>query len=132
MNQNAEWTKEDRGRAVEALREERSTEKLWDCVVAFQGYPFFTVTGLPFQYTLKIGKDGTFTRELIVDRRQESKSLAWSSVVLAFEKAKEMAGRIQRPKAIGDIRGISYVYCLLWRFGVIEVPEKIERKLRGE
>lgn len=36
------------------------------------------------------------------------------------------------PKAIGDIRGISYIYSLFWRFGVITVPEEAEKKLRGE
>ena len=35
------------------------------------------------------------------------------------------------PEEIADVRGISYVYSLLWRFGVIMVPEDVERKLRG-
>lgn len=36
------------------------------------------------------------------------------------------------PKAIGDIRGISYIYSLLWRFTLIDVPEEARKKLRGE
>lgn len=40
--------------------------------------------GLPFQYKLKVGRNGRFTKELWVDRREDSKSLAWSSVKLAF------------------------------------------------
>ena len=36
-----------------------------------------------------------------------------------------------RPKEIADVRGISYSYSLLWRFGVITVPEEVEDKLRG-
>ena len=38
----------------------------------------------------------------------------------------------EKPKAIGDIRGISYIYPMLWRFGVIKVPEEVEQKLRGK
>lgn len=90
------------------------------------------MTGLPFQYTLKKGRDGQPTRELLIDRRQDSKTLAWSSVVMAFEKAQEIQGIVKKPKAIGDIRGISYIYPMLWRFGVITVPEQIENKLKGK
>lgn len=65
-----------------------------------------------------------------MNRRKESKSVVWSSVKLAFEKAMEMQGAvIDRPKALGDIRGISYIYPMLYRFGIIEVPEKIAKKM---
>ena len=49
---------------------------------------FKTATGLPFRYKLKVGKNGEYNRELLIDRREKSKSLAWSSVVLAFENSK--------------------------------------------
>ena len=51
---------------------------LWDAVVAFQKYPFHTVTGLPFTYELKKGRNGDYNRELIIDRRSESKTIVWS------------------------------------------------------
>lgn len=35
------------------------------------------------------------------------------------------------PKAIGQIFGISYVYSLFWKFGLIRVPAKVEEKLRA-
>lgn len=38
----------------------------------------------------------------------------------------------EKPKAIGDIRGISYIYPMLWRFGIILVPEEVELRLRGK
>lgn len=99
----------------------------------FQGYTFHTVSGLPFTYRLKVGRDGEFTKELFIDRRENSKSLSWSPVRIAFERAVEKQGTVlDRPKAIGDIRGISYIYSLLWRFRVITVPEEAEKKLRGE
>ena len=100
--------------------------------MAFKGYLFYTATGLPFMYTVGIGRHGEATREIRIDRCQGSKSLVWSSVRLAFDKAVRTEGIIERPKAIGDIRGISYLYSMLWRFGVIRVPDAIEQKLKGK
>ncbi len=118
--------------AVEALREMPAEEQLWDCIVAFQNAPFYTSSGLPFTYTLKIGRNGAYTKELFIDRRKGSKSLAWSSIRMAFEKvlkAQELPVFFERPKAIGDIRGISYIYPMLWRFGLVAVPDKIYREM---
>lgn len=58
-----------RHQAVTELAGECTEENLWKCVMAFQGYPFFTSSGLPFTYTLKTGRDGTYTKELFIDRR---------------------------------------------------------------
>ncbi|MBO6214332.1 MAG: hypothetical protein J6N76_02210 [Lachnospiraceae bacterium] len=112
------------------LSDDMSEDKLWEAVVAFQNYPFHTATGLPFVYELKKGRNGKYNKELIVSRRMESKTVVWSSVMMAFQKALELQGEIiDRPKALGDIRGVSYIYPMLYRFGVIEVPEKIARKM---
>jgi hypothetical protein len=93
---------------------------LWEAIVAFQDYPFHTISGLPFTYVLKTGRDGTFNRELLVSRRKESKSLAWSSVMLALRNAERLRGQvITRPKDLGDIRGISYIYAIFVRFGIV-------------
>lgn len=35
----------------------------------------------------------------------------------------------EKPKALGDIRGVSYIYPILWRFGLIRVSEKTEKAL---
>lgn len=51
---------------------------------------------------------------------------------LAFEQAIIRRGTVfARPKEIADVRGISYSYSLLWRFGLIKVPEKVASKLQG-
>ena len=52
-----------------------------------------------------------------------------SSVVLAFENSKRVSEEVKKPKALGDIRGVSYIYPILWRFGLIRVPEAIEKKM---
>ena len=50
--------------------------------------------------------------------------------MLAFESALRFRGEVvPRPKALGDIRGISYIYPLLYRFGIIDVPEKAEETM---
>ena len=108
---------------------------LWDCIIGFQGYPFYTVSGLPFSYKLKTGRNGQPTKELWIDRREHSKSLAWSSVCLAFENVVKMQNGqdfaekrplIMRPKGMGDIRGVSYIYPIFYKFGLIRIPEKAE------
>ena len=114
---------------VRLLKEIPSEENLWQSIIAFQNYPFKTATGLPFRYKLKVGKNGEYNRELLIDRREKSKSLAWSSVVLAFENSKRISEEVKKPKALGDIRGVSYIYPILWRFGLIRVPEEIEKKM---
>ena len=53
----------------------------------------------------------------------------WSSVRLAFLNACRKTEDVKRPKELGDIRGISYIYPLLWRFGVITVPENTAKKM---
>ena len=64
---------------------------------------------------------------------ENSKSLSWSSVRLAFMKAMESQSTVfARPKEIADVRGISYSYSLLWHFGVIKVPEEVESKMQGK
>ena len=105
---------------------------LWDCIVAFENYPFHTVSGLPFSYTLKKGMNEEYTKELFIDRRENSKSLAWGSVRIAFERALGQQGAVfTRPKELADVRGVSYTFCLLWRFGMITVSEKMEKRLKG-
>ena len=70
-----QWNK-IRREQINILKEAPSEENLWQAVMAFQDYPFKTVTGLPFQYTLKTGKNGEWTKELWIDRREKSKSLS--------------------------------------------------------
>ena len=116
-----------RYRAVRKLLREPSEERLWNCIIAFRGYVFHTVKGLPFSYTIKTGRTGSLTKELWIDRREGSKSLAWSSIMLAFKNVKEIGAVVERPKALGDIRGVSYIYGMFCRFELITVPTKNEK-----
>ena len=134
ISQNAERVRKYKLRksAVEILTAVPTEEHLWNCIVAFQHYPFRTVTGLPFSYTLKMGRNGKYTKELFIARRENSKSLVWSSVRMAFEKATGMENVVfTRPKELADVRGASYSFSLLWRFRMIKVPQDVEKKLKG-
>lgn len=116
-------------RAVVALKKNPCEENLWKCVVAFRGYKFKTLSGLPFTYKLKKGRGDAFTKELWIDRREGSKSLAWSSVMLAYHNIDKIGEVVDRPKALGDIRGVSYIYGMFYRFGLIDVPKKVKEKM---
>ena len=74
-------------------------------------------------------RHGEYTKELWIDRREKSKSLAWSSVLLALRNIKKVGEAVDRPKALGDIRGVTYIYGMFYRFGLIDIiPDNIKRK----
>lgn len=73
-----------RYRAVRKLRTEPTEEHLWEVVLLYAGVRFKTYSGLPFTYEIRKGRNVQYTKELWIDRRVNSKSLAWSSVLLAL------------------------------------------------
>ena len=143
-----------REKVLEELRTEQSEEALWTAVIEFRGYKFRTYSGLVFSYSLKKGRGrgntesgvaneqdevckqaeaykqgGVYTKELFIDRRENSKSLAWSSVLLAFHNIPSIGSVVDRPKALGDIRGVTYIYAMFYRFGLIDVPDRVKEKM---
>ena len=122
-------TERERADALAALAREPSEENLWKSVIAFRGSSFRTMSGLEFFYQMKQGRRGGFTKELWIDRREGSKSLAWSSIRLAFRNIAHIGDVVERPKALGDIRGVSYIYGMFYRFGLIDVPLGAREKM---
>ena len=116
-----------RYRAVRKLRSEPTEEHLWETVLLYSGVRFKTYSGLPFTYEIRKGRNGEYTKELWIDRRENSKSLAWSSVLLALKSIKGEVG--ERPKALGDIRGVTYIYGMFYRFGLIDMPDEVKEKM---
>ena len=116
-----------RYRAMKRWRADPTEENFWGVVLAYAGIKFKTYSGLPFSYEIKKGRNGEYTKELWIDRREKSKSLAWSSIVLALGNIKEKV--VERPKALGDIRGVTYIYGMFYRFGLIDVPDKVKEKI---
>ncbi|MFR8903991.1 MAG: hypothetical protein ACLVHS_09175 [Blautia wexlerae] len=116
--------------AVEKLRETLDEKYLWEVILLYAGESFKTYTGLPFTYEVRKGRNGDYTRELWIDRRENSKSLALSSVLLALRNIKKVGAVVDRPKALGDIRGVSYIYGMFYRFGLIDVPDTARQKMK--
>ena len=119
-----------RYRAVRKLRTEPTEEHLWEVVLLYAGVRFKTYSGLPFTYEIRKGRNGQYTKELWIDRRENSKSLAWSSVLLALGNIKKVGEVVERPKALGDIRGVTYIYGMFYRFGLINVPDEAKEKMK--
>ena len=117
-----------RYRAMKRWREKPTEENFWGVVLAYAGVRFKTYSGLPFTYEVRKGRNGEYTKELWIDRRKKSKSLAWSSVLLALGNIKEKV--VDRPKALGDIRGVTYIYGMFYRFGLIDVPDEVKEKMK--
>lgn len=116
-----------RYRAMKRWRAHPTEENFWGVVVAYAGVKFKTYFGLPFSYEIKKGRNGEYTKELWIDRREKGKSLAWSSVLLALGNIKGKV--VDRPKALGDIRGVTYIYGMFYRFGLIDVPDEVKEKM---
>ena len=116
-----------RYRAMKRWRTDPTEENFWRVVLAYAGVKFKTYSGLPYSYEIKKGRNGEYTKELWIDRREKSKSLAWSSVLLALGNIEGEV--VDRPKALGDIRGVTYIYGMFYRFGLIDVPDEVKEKM---
>ena len=116
-----------RYRAMKRWRADPTEENFWGVILTYAGVKFKTYSGLPFSYEIKKGRNGEYTKELWIDRREKSKSLAWSSIVLALKNIKGEV--VDRPKALGDIRGMTHIYGMFYRFGLIDVPDKVKEKM---
>ena len=119
-----------RYREMKRWRTDPTEENFWGVVVAYAGVKFKTYSGLSFFYEMRKGRNGEYTKKLWIDRREKSKSLAWSSIVLALGNIKEKV--VERPKALGDIRGVTYIYGMFYRFGLIDVPDKVKKKMKKQ
>lgn len=64
---------QDAEAVLEKFKQCPSDEILWKTVMAFAGTGFKTMKGLDFTYSLKIGRNGTYTDEIFVDRKEKVK-----------------------------------------------------------
>ena len=65
-----------RYRAMKRWRNDPTEENFWGVVLAYAGIKFKTYSGLPFSYEIKKGRNGEYTKELWIDRRENSKSVS--------------------------------------------------------
>ena len=136
MSADGQSIKELHRGIIEGKTQEELDVLLWDAVVAYQNQPLRTLSGLEFSYTVKHKKNGEYSGELLVSRKETSKTLTRSSVMLAFHKVLEQIEVTEKdgtvlftppsykgPKAIGQIFGISYIFSLFLEFGLIRLQE---------
>ena len=77
--------------AIDALHKEivegvDAEDSLWQAIIAYEGHSFHTSSGLPFQYTVKRKRDGSYSGELAINRKEGSKTLTRSSVMYRSEE----------------------------------------------
>ena len=65
-----------RYRSMKRWKADPTEENFWGVVVAYAGVKFKTYSGLSFSYEVRKGRNGEYTKELWIDRREKSKSLA--------------------------------------------------------
>ena len=105
---------EPQEQALPELREpggDSPEQRLWAVLIASQGKTYYT--GLPFSYAIRRRRDGQYSGELLVSRKEDSKTLTKSSIFLAYQKVRQQTQGdtppcFKGPKAIGEIFGISY------------------------
>lgn len=129
-----------RQKAVSALHDHiglpDESEYLWKTIIAFEGYVFSTSgrgkekkgsTKFKYNVSRAAGAGGRhyngpevegYGNEILVEGK--GKSISRSTVDLALDRAKELDGKVQGPKALGIPGAGSYLYPVLIRFGVIE------------
>ena len=89
-----------RYRAMKRWRGDPTEENFWSVVVAYVGVKFKTYSGLPFTYEIKKGRNGEYTKELWINRREKSKSLDRQGTVCcvwektAFEEVLKVGMRL--------------------------------------
>ena len=141
MSADGQSIKELHRGIIEGKTQEELDVLLWDAVVAYQNQPLRTLSGLEFSYTVKHKKNGEYSGELLVSRKETSKTLTRSSVMLAFHKVLEQIEVTEKdgtvlfappsykgPKAVGQIFGISYIFSLFLEIGLIKTQTEISGK----
>lgn len=116
-----EKLEQERACIIEKLREDGAEQTLWDAIVLYEGYPFRTVKDLEFQYRVSGG-------EIFIDRKQKSKSITKSTVLMAYANARrlmEEVGFVKGPKKL-ETFGASYLYPMFLHFGIIRAkPQEL-------
>lgn len=127
MSADGQSIKELHRGIIEGKTQEELDVLLWDAVLTYQDQTLYTLSGLEFSYTVKHKKNGEYSGELLVSRKETSKTLTRSSVLLAFHKVLEATEvtaegdeasfqppAYRGPKAIGQILGFLIFSVCFW------------------
>ncbi len=121
----------ERQRVVDKLCIELDETVLFDAIVLFQNYPFYTLSGLPFEYRIKKCQDGLIDSVIEIKSNKFRMDLPWSVFMSAFDKALELRGEIiDNPGSLGDTKDVTYIFPIFYRLGLIEVPDQVAEKMQ--
>ncbi|SET90758.1 hypothetical protein SAMN05443270_1977 [Lacrimispora sphenoides] len=98
-----------RQEAAKKLHDMPGTDNLWYAITLYSGYPFQTVKGVKFKYSV-------FGNELFVNRKE--KSITRASVEVEYQKVIKHECKVTGPKKLG-----TYLYPMFLKFGIIENKE---------
>ena len=102
--------KSELAKAIKTNDMEKIESVLWEALILFQRYPFTTIKGLQFTYTIK-------GYEMFVNRKE--KSITRSTISMSLKKVMELDYKVIGPKKIGTF-GASYIYSIFKALAVIE------------
>lgn len=111
-------------RTITALRRNPCEEKLRKCFIAFRGYKFKTLSGLSFSYRMEKGEDKELAKDLWIECGKNSESIAWSSVMKAYETVRKIGVSADDSNVLEDNRGAPYIYGIFCRFGLVDVADE--------
>ena len=127
MSADGQSIKELHRGIIEGKTQEELDVLLWDAVLTYQDQTLHTLSGLEFSYTVKHKKNGEYSGELLISRKETSKTLTRSSVLLAFQKVLEATEvtaegdeasfqppAYRGPKAIGRFLGFLIFSVCFW------------------
>lgn len=115
-----------------AVEQIQDSESLWQCITLFQRYKFYTIEKTGFIYEVEEYGTNTKNNSIIIDR--DEMIIPYSNILEVYNRTKQMAvGEIPVVKKIedfGDWKGSKYLYSIFYRFGLIDVPGNVRKRLR--
>ena len=78
--------RQQRYRTMKRWRADPTEENFWDVVVAYAGVKFKTYSGLSFSYEVRKGRNGEYTKELWIDRREKSEKFGVQFSAVSIEE----------------------------------------------
>ncbi len=109
------------------------SDALWECIVQYADYPFKTIgrggkNVVSFKYKLKESqRTGNVTNELMINRKEHSKTITRSTVELAFVSALQVQATEGYVKGTRKLPcfGRSYLYAIFLTWGFISnIPKE--------
>lgn len=115
-----------------AIEQIHDSESLWKCMTLFQRYKFYTIEKTGFIYEVEEHGTNAENNWIIID--QEEMIVPYLDVLEAYNQIGHMdegeIPAIKKMEDFGNWKGTKYLYSIFYRFGLIDVPEGVRKRLR--